>query len=131
MLSFRPSLALALGLAVLAAMPSVARARDLQPLMRGWEQHFAVTWNTVQRRGRLEIEGDVNDRSPYRVGRLRILVESVDARGQVVDQRISWVLGELGGDSQLYFRVPVSPAADYRVSVFSYDRIDEAAFLVP
>jgi hypothetical protein len=62
--AIRPLRELALGLGLLLLTPSVAPARELQPLMRGWEQHFSVTWDTVQRRGRLEVEGYVNNRSP-------------------------------------------------------------------
>jgi hypothetical protein len=122
---------LGLGLALLLATPGAAPARELQPLMRGWEQHFSVTWDTIQRHGRLEVEGHVNNGSPYRVGNLRVLVDSLDDAGRIVDQRVSWVLGELGGGSRLYFEVPVTPAAHYRVSVFSYDRLDEASFVIP
>jgi hypothetical protein len=119
--------ALALGLLVVAAAPTVVPAQTLQPLMHGWNQHFTVTWETAQRRGRPQVAGYVNNRSPYRVGNLLVLVDSLDAAGLVVDQRVSWVLGELGGDSRLYFEVPVTPAASYRVSVFSYDRVDQSA----
>jgi hypothetical protein len=129
--SIYPFRAFALGVVLVLAAPGTAPARELQPLMWGWEQHFSVTWNTVQRHGRLEIEGYVNNRSPYRVGRLRVLVDSLDDGGRIVAQRISWVLGELGGDSRLYFEVPVTPAARYRVSVFSYDRVDEASLSFP
>ena len=62
--AIRPLRELALGLGLLLLTPGVAPARELQPLMRGWEQHFSVTWDTVQRRGRLEVEGYVNNRSP-------------------------------------------------------------------
>ena len=129
--AIRPLRELALGLGLLLLTSGVAPARELQPLMRGWEQHFSVTWDTVQRRGRLEVEGYVNNRSPYRVGNLRVLVDSLDDSGRIVDQRVSWVLGELGGDSRLYFEVPVAPAARYRVSVFSYDRVSEASLSFP
>jgi len=44
---------------------------------------------------------------------------------------VSWVLGELGGDSRIYFEVPVTPAAHYRVRIFSYDRVDEASLMFP
>jgi hypothetical protein len=125
--SIRPFRELALGLVLLMAAPGVAPARELQPLMRGWEQHFSVTWDTIQRHGRLEVEGYVNNRSPYRVGNVRVLVDSLDDVGRIVDQRVSWVLGELGGDSRIYFDVPVTPAAHYRVRVFSYDRVDQAS----
>ena len=129
--AIRPFRELALGLGLLLAAPGVAPARELQPLTRGWEQHFSVTWDTVQRRGKLEVEGYVNNRSPYRVGNLRVLVDGLDDSGRIVDQRVSWVLGELGGDSRIYFEVPVAPAARYRVSVFSYDRVSEASLSFP
>jgi len=127
----RPVRALALGLALLLGAPGVAPARELRPLMRGWEQHFSVTWDTTQRHGRLKVEGYVNNRSPYRVGNVRVLVDSLDDAGRIVDQRVSWALGELGGDSRIYFAVPVTPAAHYRVRIFSYDRVDEASFVLP
>ena len=129
MLDHRSLRGLALGLALVVAVPSVTAARELQPLMLGWEQHFSVTWDSIQRRGRPVVEGYVINRSPYRVGHLRILVDSLDEAGRIVDQRVSWVLGELGGDSRLYFDVPVTPAARYRVRVFSYDRVDEAGLM--
>jgi hypothetical protein len=120
-----------LALALLTTAPPRAAARELQPLMLGWEQHFTVTWDATQRRGRPLVEGYVINRSPYRVGRMRLLVDSLDDAGRVVDQRVSWVPGELGGDSRLYFDVPVTPAARYRVRVFSYDRVDEASLTIP
>jgi hypothetical protein len=129
--SIRPFRELALGLVLLLVAPAVAPARELQPLMRGWEQHFSVTWDAIQRHGRLEVEGYVNNRSPYRVGNVRVLVDSLDDAGRLVDQRVSWALGELGGDSRVYFDVPVTPAAHYRVRVFSYDRVDEASLMLP
>jgi hypothetical protein len=122
---------LTLGLALVLAAPAAVPARELQPLMRGWEQHFSVSWDAIQRRGRLEVEGYVDNRSPYRVGNLRVLVDSLDETGRIVDQRLSWVLGEVGGGSRLYFEVPVTPAASYRVRVFAYDRVDEASLMVP
>jgi hypothetical protein len=118
---------LALGLLLVSVTPAVGRTQDLRPLMLGWEQHFTVTWETAQRRGRPIVAGYVDNRSPYRVGNVRVLVDGLDDSGRIVDQRVSWVLGELGAGSRLSFEVPATPAARYRVSVFSYDRIDQAA----
>ena len=128
----RPLRALTLGLVLLLAVPSVvAAAQELQPLMHGWEQHFSVTWDTIQRRGRTEVEGYVINKSPYRIGRVRVLVDSLDNANSVVDQKVSWVPGELAGDDRLYFSVAVTPAAQYRVRVFSYDRIEYAQIMSP
>jgi hypothetical protein len=122
---------LTLGLALVLAAPAAVPARELQPLMRGWEQHFTVSWGAIQRRGRPEVEGYVDNRSPYRVGNVRVLVDSLDATGRIVDQRLSWILGEVGGGSRVYFEVPVTSAASYRVRVFAYDRVDEASLMLP
>jgi hypothetical protein len=120
-----------LALALLATAPPLAGARELQPLMLGWEQHFTVTWDATQRRGRPVVEGYVVNRSPYRVGRVQLLVDSLDEAERVVDQRVSWVPGDLGGDSRVYFVAAVTPAARYRVRVFAYDRVDEASATIP
>src|SRR5262249_55454983 len=131
MIPIRPVRALTLGLVLLGATPGAGAARELQPLMRGWEQHLSVTWATTQRHGRLEVEGYVKNDSPYRVGNLRVLVDSLDDTGRIVDQRVSWVPGDLGGGSRIYFEVPVKPAAHYPLCVFSYDRVDEASLMFP
>jgi hypothetical protein len=122
---------LLVGLVLLLAVPGMAPAQGLQPLMQGWEQHFSVTWDSVQRRGRTEVEGYVINKSPYRVGRVRVLVDSLDSTNRVVDQKVGWVPGELAGDDRLYFSVAVAPAASYRVQVFSYDRIEYAQLMSP
>jgi hypothetical protein len=127
----RPLRVLAPCLVLLLGTLGAAPARELQPLMNGWEQHFSVIWDTIQRRGVVEVEGYVVNRSPYRVGRVRVLVDSLDDGDRIVDQKVSWVSGELPGDSRLYFDVPVTPAARYRVRVFSYDRIEEARIMSP
>ena len=119
------------GLALLLAAPGAAPAQEIQPLMQGWEQHFSVTWDAIQRRGRTEVEGYVINKSPYRVGRVRVLVDNLDNANRVVDQKVAWVPGESAGGDRLYFSVAVAPAAQYRVQVFSYDRIEYAQIMSP
>jgi hypothetical protein len=131
MRNIRPLRTLVLGLALVLAAPGLAPAQELQPLMQGWEQHFSVTWDTIQRRGRTEVEGYVINKSPYRVGRVRVLVDSLDNANRVVDQKVAWVPGESAGGDRLYFSVAVAPAAQYRVRVFSYDRIEYAQIMSP
>jgi hypothetical protein len=122
---------LALGLLLVSVTPAVGRTQELRPLMLGWEQHFTVTWEAAERRGQPIVAGYVDNRSPYRVGNVRVLADSLDDGGRIVGQRVSWVLGELGAGTRLYFEVPVTRAPRYRVIVFSYDRIDQAAMLAP
>jgi hypothetical protein len=121
-------------LAILAsevAAPVLAATGELQSLMPGWERFFSVTWSASQNRGRSVVDGYIRNRSPYTVSNIRLLVDSLDQNGQITDQRLSWVSGSLGADGRLYYEVPVSPAASYRVSVFSYDRIEAASLTTP
>jgi hypothetical protein len=114
-----------LGLAVLAigaAWPSAAA--ELQPLMAGWERVFSIDWQPGQYRGRPGIEGYLNNVSPYSVTNIRLIVEGMDAGGQVINQQIAWVPGDVLGGSRLFFQVPTTPAPNYRVRVFSYDRVE-------
>jgi hypothetical protein len=114
-----------LGLAVLvvgSAMP--AAAAELQPMMAGWERIFTVDWQPADYRGKPTVEGYVNNVSPYNTRSIRVLVERLDTAGQVTDQQIAWVPGDLLGGGRLFFQVPTAPAPAYRVRVFSYDRIE-------
>ena len=105
-----------------AAGPVVAAG--LEPLMTGWERLFSVEWQPAQYRGKPGVEGYVNNISPYHTNNIRIMVESLDAGGQVTNQRISWLPGDLLGGGRLFFQVPAAPAPSYRVRVFSYDRVE-------
>lgn len=96
----------------------------LQPLNLGWERHFSVTWESSQHGGSQVVSGYVNNTSPYDLANLRVLVEALDAGGQVVEQRVGYLPGELRGGGRLYFEVPIASAATYRVRVFSYDRLE-------
>jgi hypothetical protein len=52
----------------------------------------------------------------------------VDPAGKVIGEASGWVLGDVAAGGQGYFFVPVSsPAAAYRVTVESFDRISREA----
>jgi hypothetical protein len=112
-----------------AAWPGSAGARELRPLDLGWERIFTVTWDTVQHKGRPLVEGYVNNVSPYDMAGVRVLVDSLDSTGRIVDQRITWLPGGLRGGGRLYFEVPVGAADRYQVRVFSYERSESAGML--
>jgi hypothetical protein len=112
-------------LVVLVLAPVLpAPAAELQPLMAGWERHFTVTWQPAEHRGKPVVEGYVNNVSPYSTRSIRVLVDSLDAAGQVTNQQVAWVPGDLLGGGRLFFQVPAAPAPAYRVRVFSYDRVE-------
>jgi hypothetical protein len=118
-------LLIVLGLAgVVAGTASPTAAAELQPLMLGWERLFTVDWQSAQHRGKPVVEGYVTNVSPYHTTNIRVLVESLDAGGQVTGQQVAWVPGELLGGARVFFQVPAAPAPAYRVRVFSYDRLE-------
>jgi hypothetical protein len=103
-----------------AAWPVVAA--ELHPLMAGWERVFTIDWQAGQYRGQPAVEGYVNNISPYHLTKIRIIVESLDAGGQVTNQQIAWLSGDVLGGGRMFFQVPTATAPSYRVRVFSYDR---------
>jgi hypothetical protein len=56
------------------------------------------------------------------------LVDSLDSSGQIVAQRVEWLVGSnLPGFSTTYFEAPIrQQASDYRVSVFALDFAESA-----
>ena len=114
-----------------ATIPSGERlaTTGLQPHMLGWEQHLSVSWEAGQHEGRSVVSGYVRNTSPLDLANVRVLVDSLDASGRVVEQRIGFLPGELRGGGQLYFEVSVTPAPAYRVRVYTYDRLESASLM--
>jgi hypothetical protein len=104
--------------------PAVETRGPLQPLVVGAEQHFTVDWQAQPRNGGAVVWGYVVNRSPYTFDRVRLLVDALGPDGQILGQRLVWAVGLLGGDGRNYFEAPMERAPDYRVRVFSYDRVE-------
>ena len=114
----------ALGLLVLATSmltaADVVRAGELKPHMWGWENVLALEYAPGESHGRPAIEGTVTNISPYDLAGIRLLVDNLDAAGQITAQKVAWVPGDLKGGGRLFFSVPTDPAPAYRVRVFTY-----------
>jgi len=111
---------------VLVAQAAVAQR--LTPHSPAWERYFTVSWEVFERRGQPLLSGYVVNRygAPLSA-RIQLLVESLDASGRIVAQRVEWLGGGLGPFSRRYFEVPVpQPASSYRVSVFAFDFLQAA-----
>jgi hypothetical protein len=114
-----------LGLATVVVGTALPGAgAELQPLMVGWERIFSVDWQPGQYRGQPAVEGYVNNNSPYSTTNIRIIVDSLDTGGKVTNQQIAYLTGDLLGGGRLFFQVPAAAAPNYRVRVFSYDRLE-------
>lgn len=123
----RHALAAVLLGAVLAgcATPTVT-ARTLDPLQPGWERIFRLDWDRQDRQGRPVLAGYLYNDSPYIVQRVQLLVDALDAGGDIVGQRVAWAgPGAMAPFTRAYFSVPAPPGgAQYRVRVFSYERLE-------
>jgi hypothetical protein len=112
------------GTCALSTSIGAREGRELQPLELGWEQLFVVDYSVGEYCGAPAVQGYVRNISSYGFEHIRVLVDELDAAGEIAAQHVVFVLGRLGGRDQLFFQVPVSPAAGYRARVFSYDRLD-------
>ena len=112
--------------AVLVAPLDVAGAqgRVIHPHMAGWENILTVEYGPGEYRGQAALEGTVTNISPYDLTGIRLLVDTLDATGNITSQKIAWVPGDLRGGSRVFFQVPTPPAPAYRVRVYTYDRIE-------
>jgi hypothetical protein len=100
----------------------------LEPLVVGTERYLTIQWQLERRDQTVIVWGYINNDSPYTFDRVRLLVDALDANGQTISQRIVWALGVLAGRGRNYFEAPMVPAPNYRVLVFSYDRIEGDGF---
>ena len=88
----------------------------------GSEAFFAVDWQAGVRRGRPVVSGHVVNTYGLAAQQVRVLVESLDAAGQVTATKVGYVSGDVLPGPRLYFEVPVERAAPaYRVVVLSWD----------
>ena len=124
-----------LAIAALACIvPNLALAQGtrLTPLVVGWERFFTITSETVQRSGGARVVGYVGNEAGFKATRVRILVDGLDAQGQIVDQTIWWVGSPgPGPGGRVYFDAPAPAGARHRVSVFAYDWVQSAMFDAP
>ena len=103
------------------------QAAEIRPHMAGWEQIFSLEYGPGSYRGQPAIEGILTNISPYDLANVRLLVDRLDAGGQVATQQLAYLPGELRGGGRLHFSVPTQPAPAYRVRVFTYDRIESTS----
>src|SRR5919109_402854 len=113
---------LVLGMVVTTiAMPLVARGQA--PMADAQSQFRFELEQAESHRGRA-VEGYVYNSLPWRITNVRLRVESVDANGAVTGAASGWVVGDVKAGGRGYFYVPVSsPAATYRASVQSFDKV--------
>jgi len=108
-----------------------APSGPMTTLIPGWERFFTIQWTVEpEREGSRRLDGYVYHHYGEYAADLRLLVQALDASGGVVDQRIIWVPGGVGGFGRAYFDVRHLPAsAHYQVFVWDYHLIQGASLI--
>src|SRR4029453_13613312 len=86
-----------IGLPPPGCAPAAGPSGPLEPLMVGSEQHMSVEWQTAPRDQAIVVWGYVTNLSPYPFDRLRLLVDGLGPDGAILEQRLVWSPGLLGG----------------------------------
>ncbi len=95
-------------------------------LMAGWEGKFTLEWQAEpEPSGTQRLRGYVVSRYGQKAEPVRVLGRALDGSGNVVGQRIAWVVGGSGGFGRAYFQIPNLPAADrYVVTIWDYTIVE-------
>ena len=108
-------------LTLVATTMSVTAAAPLQPLVVDWHQYFRVESESSVHDGRAVVTGKVFNTTIWGAKRIQLLVDAVDAGGQVINQRLIWLGVDLAPGTHAAFEVPMPASPGYRVSVFAFD----------
>jgi hypothetical protein len=86
------------------------------------DRWFQVSWDVTQGRRGPQVEGYVYNTYGQAADRMMLVVERLDAGGQVLDCTQTWMSGTVPSNFRSYFAAPVPDAsAKYRVRVLSFD----------
>jgi len=84
------------------------------------DRYFRLEWSKTGR----NLNGYVYNSGNRRASRMQLLVEGLDASGNVVTKKMTWVR-DVPPNNRAYFEVAVPTAPSYRVSVLSFDWIED------
>ena len=105
-----------------SAWTSPTDGAPLTPLVIGWEQFFKLTWTVEERKGKPVVIGNIYNNWGFAAANMRLLVDELDADGQIVDQRVGWLGFMLTPGTTAPFEIPVAHSTpNHRVSVFAFD----------
>jgi hypothetical protein len=113
----------ATGLAVVLAI--LALDAVTPAVAQNWvmpDRGFRVDWESAVTKRGTALRGYVYNDHPYGVTQVRLLIDTLDASGQVAATKVGYLAGEAPAFNRLYFEVPVTgPASSYRVRVASWE----------
>ena len=106
----------------LSSCASPTASGPLTSLVLGWERYFTLTWTADQRNGKPVVIGKIYNNWGFAAANMRLLVDELDANGQILDQQLGWLGFTLTPGTTAPFEIPVAHATpNHRVSVFAFD----------
>ena len=84
------------------------------------DRYFTLEWSRAGR----NLNGYVYNTGNRRAGHMILLVEGLDGSGQAVNKTTTWVR-DVPPNNRAFFEVAVPTAAAYRVSVLSFDWVED------
>jgi hypothetical protein len=117
---------LAIGFAVAATLLAAGTGDAQQFLVPNTDRYFKVEWDVTYNPARGAIvSGYVHNSYGLAADKVRLLIEAVDDRGEVVATTIGYVLGAIPAGDRRYFQETVPrTVATYRVRVVLYEWMD-------
>ena len=113
--------AVLVGCATIDTEPSAS----LTSLAPNAEQWFRFRWTAEpDRTGERRLHGYIESSLGEAANRVQLLAQALDASGNVIGQRLEWLPEMIPALGRAYFEIPkMPPAAEYRVTVWSFDRL--------
>jgi hypothetical protein len=101
--------------------PATWQPGNVQPLISGWQQYFAILWSVTRQDQGALIEGYIINNWGFAVREVQVLVNGYDSSGAQTGQVIAWGPNAIQPGDRVYFDVTVpAGSATYDVSVFSW-----------
>ena len=110
-----------LGCATTDTQPSAA----VTSLVPGAQRWFRLDWTAdAEREGERRLRGHIESALGEPANKVQLLALALDASGNVIARRVEWVPEVILPGDRVYFEIrKMPPAAEYRVTVWAYERI--------
>ena len=107
--------------ALLLAAPATTSAQSFA--IQGVEHYLRVQWETSQGRRGPVVAGYVYNLYGQTADRVRLVIETLDANGQVTGSTYAHLLGQVPSGGRGYFEAPAPTTPSSRVRVLSFDPV--------
>jgi len=105
-----------------ALAPAIAPSPAAAEIQESSDRAFRLEWAKEGRK----VDGYVYNQTSRHAARMSLLVEGIDSSGKVLAATRTWV-ADVPPNNRSYFQVTVPDAPSYRITIVSYNWIQEIA----